>query len=236
MSKLIFTYHALAFFHHVCMLKIGKFDVPYHQSEDPRIVEMEEFGPRYLTIWNILVQTLFLFMAMCEDWVRLHPNKKRFEIIADQLAKVKGYLYTVIIFPTTLVVSLFFWILFHIDRDFVLPETFEQIAPFWLNHGMHTNILVVIVAELFIAKKGLPRPKFVIAALASSGFALVYLVQFFVAYWQFGRWLYGIFYHLSCAQMAGLFLCQHAAYLLFLRMGFLLQDKLHTSHPHLKAN
>lgn len=78
---------------------------------------------------------------------------------ASKIYSWKGYWFTTFIFPFSLMVSLMFWGLYNINRDFVLPEACDEIFPKWLNHSVHTNILLLPVVELMTARQRLPSFK-----------------------------------------------------------------------------
>lgn len=41
-----------------------------------------------------------------------------------------------------------FWGLYSINRELIFPKKVEEILPGWVNHSLHTSILVYAVLEL----------------------------------------------------------------------------------------
>lgn len=54
------TYHALALMHHVYAIKYTSEIEFSKKSSDLRITEMENFGSRYFTSWNMVIRYSFL--------------------------------------------------------------------------------------------------------------------------------------------------------------------------------
>lgn len=79
--------------------------------------------------------------------------------VALKIYAYKGYWFTTFIFPFSVIVSLMFWGLYNINRDFVLPEACDEIFPKWLNHSVHTNILLLPIVEMMTTRQRLPSFK-----------------------------------------------------------------------------
>ena len=54
-------------------------------------------------------------------------------------------------------VGVTFWSLMAIDRRLVLPESLDPYFPGWLNHMMHTNIMIFQLLELMSSSRKYPR-------------------------------------------------------------------------------
>ena len=67
-----------------------------------------------------------------------------------------------------------FWILMFIDRELVLPKAMDPFFPSWLNHIMHTNIMVFTVLEMVMTFRRYPKRSDGLKGLL--GFMLVYLI------------------------------------------------------------
>lgn len=61
-----------------------------------------------------------------------------------------------------------------VDRELVLPKALDPYFPSWLNHLMHTLIVVTTVTEMFIAPRQYPKRTQGLGGLLS--FMLTYLV------------------------------------------------------------
>lgn len=47
----------------------------------------------------------------------------------------------------------FFWTLYVFDRELIYPESLDQFIPAWINHTLHTLIMVPIILEFILPKK-----------------------------------------------------------------------------------
>lgn len=73
----------------------------------------------------------------------------------------------------------------------------------WMNHVMHTNIMVFIVIELFTTFRAYPSRRFSIASLAF--FSSVYLVWIHIVKHNSGVWVYPVLEVLNLPQRIGFF-------------------------------
>jgi len=71
-------------------------------------------------------------------------------------------------------VGVTFWALMFVDRELVLPKALDPYFPWWLNHLMHTMIMVSTVFEMIIAPRQYPKRSRSLGILTS--FMLAYLV------------------------------------------------------------
>lgn len=63
-----------------------------------------------------------------------------------------------------------------VDRELVLPAAMDAYFPSWLNHLMHSMIVVTTLVELIIAPRQYPK------RLAGLGGLLVFLVIYLIWY------------------------------------------------------
>lgn len=63
-----------------------------------------------------------------------------------------------------------------VDRELVLPKALDPYFPWWLNHLMHTMIMVSTLIEMMIAPRKYPRKSFGLLCLLS--FMIVYLIWY----------------------------------------------------------
>lgn len=68
--------------------------------------------------------------------------------------------------------------MFAYDREIVYPKLIDSYIPFWQNHGMHTIILPLILAELFTTRHKFPAVKtsLMIFSTFATCYALVYVL------------------------------------------------------------
>lgn len=63
-----------------------------------------------------------------------------------------------------------------VDRELVLPKALDPYFPWWLNHLMHTMIMVSTLIEMMITPRKYPRKSFGLLCLLS--FMIVYLIWY----------------------------------------------------------
>ncbi|XP_076755134.1 androgen-dependent TFPI-regulating protein isoform X2 [Xylocopa sonorina] len=150
----------------------------------------KKFDPghiKYLTIWNMIVQTLFFFVCMLNDWLgtnAVNPKKTPF------MRKLKDYMHAVLSFPIAMFVGATFWGLMFVNRELVLPKALDPYLPMWLNHLMHTMIIVTTLIETFIAPRKYPRRLHGIAG--EMTFLGLYLIWMHIIYYKNGVWVYPV--------------------------------------------
>ncbi|CAB3241556.1 unnamed protein product [Arctia plantaginis] len=160
------------------------------EVEDPQVWTLKWLTPCYVTNWNFLFQTCFLTMSLAYDlleWIDRHES-----YVAKLLKYYRDLLFSGIVVPLTLFISSMFWILYWIDRELVFPRVYDQIVPWWFNHCVHTNILIVIGLETLLQARRYPANRKVelwLNGFIGIAYAIVYYSIFFIK----NRWLYGVF-------------------------------------------
>lgn len=93
-------------------------------------------------------------------------------------------------FPLAMFVGLTFWGLYAIDRELIFPEILDTYFPMWLNHLMHTNIMLFTLLELLTSYRKYPSRKVGLSILV--GFMLTYLVWIHYLYAHTNKWVYPV--------------------------------------------
>lgn len=87
-------------------------------------------------------------------------------------------------------VGLTFWIIYAIDRELVLPRAVDPYFPSWLNHVMHTNIMLFVLIEFVTTFRRYPsRQK---GCTILGVFMVTYLTWMLTIYKFSGFWVYPI--------------------------------------------
>jgi len=142
---------------------------------------------KYLTFLDAIIQAVYYIISLINDFVGTN------EILPKQvpfIRKVKDYLLASLAFPVALNVGVTFWTLYAIDRELVFPRILDPVFPSWLNHIMHTNIVVFIVLEVFTSYRKYPSRTLGLAGL--SAFMLSYLAWIHVVKHYSGAWVYPV--------------------------------------------
>jgi len=101
----------------------------------------------------------------------------------------KDFLFATIVFPLSLFVAVTFWTLYAIDRELVFPQVMDAIYPRWLNHLVHTFILVTLV-EAYIVDHAYPCRKTAFTTI--TGLTSLYLGWVFYIAYVSDFWVYPV--------------------------------------------
>ncbi|KAK9696389.1 FAR-17a/AIG1-like protein [Popillia japonica] len=167
-------------------------------SPYPKSVEFKFFKGRlkYLTQLNMLLQSLFFTISFLNEiWgnTEVSPSPRNNSIIR----KLKDLILPSLAFPISMFVGLTFWGLYLVDRELVFPKAIDPYFPPWLNHVMHTNIMVFVLLEMYMSFRRYPSRPLGLGILAI--FMLCYLVWLHVIYIKTGIWVYPILEKLNLA-------------------------------------
>ncbi|XP_047368723.1 androgen-induced gene 1 protein-like isoform X4 [Vespa velutina] len=193
------------------------------------------FGGRFkfLTFWDAILQAVFFFICIMNDWYgtnAVSPKKPPF------IRKLKDYVYATLSFPIAMFVGITFWSIMCIDRELVLPKALDPYFPWWLNHLMHTMIMVSSIIEMLLAPRKYPKRSHGLAGLLS--FTLTYLIWMHVIYFMSGIWVYPVMEVLTPPLRVVFFIVLLALVLILYFAGEMLnnlvwgneQTKQHKSH------
>ncbi|XP_012278971.1 androgen-dependent TFPI-regulating protein isoform X2 [Orussus abietinus] len=158
-------------------------DIPLRQT-------FRNFDPgqvKYLTVWNLIIQAVFFFICLLNDFYGSNKvNLKKRPLIR----KIKDYIHATFSFPIAMFVGITFWALMFVDRELVLPKALDPYFPWWLNHMMHTMIMVTTLLETIICPRQYPKRGNGLAGL--SVLMLAYLVWMHVIHAKSGIWVYPV--------------------------------------------
>lgn len=118
-----------------------------------------------------MFQTLYFALAFSFDLSRYVPILKPHKKLLD----FNGYIFTAVVFPCSCYVSLLFWTIYYINREYVLPEVVDEFVPTWLNHMVHTNIVPFVMVEIFMTN--LNKPSLKSAILGLTGLTIIYKIM-----------------------------------------------------------
>lgn len=76
------------------------------------------------------------------------------------------------------------------DRELIFPKVLDSFFPDWLNHVMHTNILIFIVIEMCVSFREYPTRRN--GYLGLSVFMALYLKWIHIIYYMSGVWVYPV--------------------------------------------
>ncbi|KAL1115568.1 hypothetical protein AAG570_005858 [Ranatra chinensis] len=169
---------------------------------------------KFLTYWDAILQAVYFSVCVVNDVAGSYDKvtKER-----TKLCKVKEFMMAAFAFPLAMFVGVTFWGLMAVDRELVLPRVLDAYFPSWLNHVMHTNIIVFQLLEMATSSRKYPKRKYGLSALFL--FQATYLSWMHVVYYKSGLWVYPIFNVLNIPQRMLFFVGSFATGYVFYYIG-----------------
>ncbi|XP_078411648.1 androgen-induced gene 1 protein-like isoform X2 [Cetorhinus maximus] len=189
-----------------------------------RLLGASTYGGRwkYLTFINMVLQTSFFGVSVLSDLLCLLPQPgKRVQRLSLRISALQDWLFAGLAFPIGFFVVVSFWLLYAIDRELVYPKILDQIIPTWMNHAMHSVVLVLLTLELILVPHHCPSRKGGMALLVT--FCSSYLLWVLWIRHRSAIWVYPILEALSPVGV-GIFLT--AAVLVTIAL-YVVGEKLH---------
>lgn len=106
------------------------------------------------------------------------------------IRRMKDIVFSTIAFPLAMFVGISFWGIYAVDRELILPRSMDPYFPTWLNHVMHTNIVIFALIELATSFRMYPKRNVGLSILCT--FMLGYVIWVHVIYINSGTWVYPI--------------------------------------------
>ncbi|XP_038217844.1 androgen-dependent TFPI-regulating protein-like isoform X2 [Zerene cesonia] len=139
---------------------------------------------------SVTFQTVFLGLSLLYDlleWFDKHTGN-----VAVKIRYWRDVLFCSAVVPFTLFVTSMFWSVYAIDRELVFPTIYDEVVPWWFNHCVHTNIVVVLLLETLLQARRKPTDEKVEQTIY-WGVAFAYAVVYYTIYFATHRWLYQVF-------------------------------------------
>lgn len=176
-----------------------------------------ELGLRFLTTWNFVGQLVYVIMELI---LLLLPSTKT----TKKIEKLSWVHFVSLICPSTLFIMGLFWSLFNIDRELIFPQMCDILLPSYLNHSMHTSILVLLIVETFTSTRDY-LPKISVVRKVNFYYMLMYCFTLNFTFLWDGAWIYPFIALMSWNQRYLLYAatfasCQVCAYLGYFVLGF----------------
>jgi len=165
----------------------------------------EKFGghAKYLTFLNMCLQCLYFGVCLLADLAGRRSSINR----------LKDIMFASAAFPIGIFVAVIFWGLYAVDRELIFPAKLDGHFPAWLNHFMHTTVLPLQLAEIYLSRHEYPSRG--LGGLINTGLTLAYLFWLNYIFQVAGFWVYPVFKVLSdqtrpvfmaaCCAMGGFF-------------------------------
>ncbi|CAH0559468.1 unnamed protein product [Brassicogethes aeneus] len=170
---------------------LGKTDPAFQVTEEVRA--LAKFGPFFFTSWNFGLQIVFMSVAILDALamlLNLPVTMQKF------LGRTRSGMFNGLVVPATLLVSSIFWFLYNYERKLIYPDSVEKVLPSWLNHTLHTLIVLPVLIE-FLLPKQYNFVKFSHAFKLLTTYLIVYEIGFYYIYFTENIFLYPIFTRLN---------------------------------------
>ncbi|XP_069692487.1 androgen-induced gene 1 protein-like [Periplaneta americana] len=145
-------------------------------------------GLQFFTVWSQIAQQIFSFSILAEDVIVVGgiAVKKRTK---NKLHNFNSWLHTCVVFPAAIVVAVNFWTMYSFLEDNLIEDmAVMKHVPLWMNHSLHTVILVLPLFEMSLSYR--PYPDRMRGLLAVLGVILCYCSWVVFARVVGGRWPY----------------------------------------------
>ncbi|OCT76453.1 androgen-dependent TFPI-regulating protein [Xenopus laevis] len=139
---------------------------------------------KYLTILNVVLQTVFYAICFVTDLLMSVPGVK----LVNYIVSCRDLVFSVLAFPASTFVFLAFWALYSYDRQLVYPDGLDKIIPLWLNHAVHTAVFPLAVVEMVTSPHRYPPKKKGLLLLGLC--SVCYLSWVLWIYFAAGKWVY----------------------------------------------
>ncbi|KAJ8984740.1 hypothetical protein NQ317_005005 [Molorchus minor] len=224
---LLFVFHLFNLTIYIVILKgladfsnmMSKTMTDNFNKEHRRINILDNFRMYFFTTWNYILQIIFAAIAVVDEsskFINLPLSLQKY------LGPTRTYLFNTFVFPCSLLVMTVFWGLWSIDRELIFPEAIDKYFPSYLNHGLHTFIIVPVIVESFVPKKH-HFVEFKNMVWVLFAFMTVYQILFISAYYTDNVWLYPIYDYMSWPLRLIYSVGQLVVVLIYQKAGLILQ-------------
>ncbi|CAG9773108.1 unnamed protein product [Ceutorhynchus assimilis] len=184
-----------------------RFENVTNEKAEKYVKEGKYVGLLFFTTWTFILQILFLLLAVSDETSKLANLKS----IQKSIEKIRHYLFSTLLLPSTLIVISVFWSIWHIDRELIFPKVIDNFYPSWLNHTLHTFIAVPIIIEMFIQFKNQQfEVSRTLCMIGLTIYCSVYQFLYLSVYFKHGIWLYPIYNVLNWTQRVIFLLAQYS--------------------------
>ncbi|XP_022817152.1 androgen-dependent TFPI-regulating protein-like [Spodoptera litura] len=151
--------------------------------------EMQFF---FFTCWTFFFQTAYAIFALYTDVLTLKNSDNKSYELPNLLAGARDAFFTIMVYPSTILVFTVFWPFFYYDRSLLFPADIDLVISKTSNHIMHTYILPIAIWEVMFRRRKPPKSH-VWHILGVEALALTYFSVLFFVHAVKGVWIYPIF-------------------------------------------
>ncbi|XP_071482255.1 androgen-induced gene 1 protein-like [Diadema antillarum] len=200
----------LATIFHFVIFSYYSYVYAYFKMEvDEKLPNHTNYGKdlKFLTIWSMLFQIFYFFICCVTDLIMTSGSRSP---IGRRLLAFRDWFLCSLAFPIGALVVVMFWAIFAVDRELIFPKKQEAVYPSWINHAMHTNLLFILLIEMYLVKHNQPRRK--TGILSSLFVGLVYIIWLMFLGFNKGIWVYPVLEVLNGIQFVLFFVVAFALF------------------------
>ncbi|CAH2234778.1 jg25990 [Pararge aegeria aegeria] len=190
------------------------------QDEDPRVSVYIRVRWKLLTCWFNLLSIAYQPIALYCDWKEKrgewdHVNVKKWR-------KIRDYMMTSILFPTTMYSDFFFWRMWFKNPALIAPVAIFKYLPSWAQHSLHTVSGVMVMLDILTLPR--KRPKSILPGLMGLvGFCCLYSTILVTSYYS-GEVVYSFLDMFSRSQLFLLGLLAFTEHFFFFTLQWCIVD------------
>ncbi|XP_054748959.1 androgen-induced gene 1 protein-like isoform X2 [Lytechinus pictus] len=184
-------FHALAFAYYCFSYYYYCEHVYYRVNASDFRPKSYQYGgdTKFLTMWCWYFQIVYFFFCCVANVMEMMGMKPQ------KMHTMRDWFLSSIAFPVGMMVVSMFWILWSIDRKLVFPKELDEFFPVWLNHVLHTNVLPILLVDMWLIRHKPPSKLRGVTTL--SLFSALYMAWIFWLGYGVNIWVYPILRVLS---------------------------------------
>ncbi|XP_014245343.1 androgen-induced gene 1 protein-like [Cimex lectularius] len=142
-------------------------------------------GTKFIGIWSAVAQLVYLLYCTGLDL----KNIVKPEDSPDASTVVKDFIQTSLVFPSSLVSSVSFWIFFCINKNMIFKNG-ENRSPLWITHLIYSYNIIIQILEMATSSRNYPNNTASFIGIFS--FFVAYVFWTHLVHWYTGEWSYYI--------------------------------------------
>ncbi|CAB3241706.1 unnamed protein product [Arctia plantaginis] len=204
--------------------------------KNPHVKHFYEMQFYFFTCWTFTFQIIHAAVALYSDILTLKNLKHRGYRLPKMVTDCRDLLYTILVWPATVLVVTMFWSFWFYDRNLLYPEDIDLAISSVSNHIMHTSIFFIALWEMMFRPRVPPRSH-TWHLLSVMGIGVIYFGTVVGVYVFKGVFVYPIFGHLMGTIYFYLFFAGIATALFFIyHAQWILNDFLWGSSANLDSS
>ncbi|XP_023942477.2 androgen-dependent TFPI-regulating protein [Bicyclus anynana] len=166
---------------HLVYAAIVILPIDMSKDEDPRVSVYIRVKWKLLTCWFNLISLAYFPIAIYCDWKEKHGEWDKENV--RKWRKIRDFIMTNILFPTTMYSDYFFWRMWLKDPSLIAPVAIFKYLPPWAQHSLHTVSGIMVMLDIVSLPRRRPKSPWPgLAALIA--FCSVYSAVLIISYYS----------------------------------------------------